>query len=129
MESARNLWMRFFYQSKSFFDLLISEKMKVLRNKQHRDYAEGYYIGIEVPENNPDIEKPLYGPNVWPTADILPGWRETMEKYHREALEVAKAVSRIIALALDLEVDFFDRQEMLGKPIATLRLLHYEGEN
>ncbi|CAL5438285.1 unnamed protein product [Camellia sinensis] len=89
-----------FYQSKSFFDLPISEKMKVLRNKQHR-----------VPENDPDIEKPLYGPNVWPTA---------------EALEVAKAVSRIIALALDLEVDFFDRQEMLGKPIATLRLLHYE---
>ncbi|KAF5934915.1 hypothetical protein HYC85_026044 [Camellia sinensis] len=42
-------------------------------------------------------------------------------------IEVAKAVSRIIALALDLEVDFFDRQEMLGKPIAILRLLHYEG--
>ncbi|XP_028080077.1 2-oxoglutarate-Fe(II) type oxidoreductase hxnY-like [Camellia sinensis] len=50
-----------------------------------------------------------------------------MEKYPREALEVAKAISRIIALALNLEVDFFDRQEMLGKPIATLRLLHYEG--
>ncbi|THG17366.1 hypothetical protein TEA_024145 [Camellia sinensis var. sinensis] len=43
------------------------------------------------------------------------------------ASEVAKAISRIIALALNLEVDFFDRQEMLGKPIATLRLLHYEG--
>ncbi|KAF5935169.1 hypothetical protein HYC85_026298 [Camellia sinensis] len=41
--------------------------------------------------------------------------------------EVAKAISRIIALALNLEVDFFDRQEMLGKPITTLRLLHYEG--
>ncbi|GMQ07179.1 hypothetical protein CsSME_00051483 [Camellia sinensis var. sinensis] len=78
--------------------------MKVLRNKQHRgytllfdedldpvnqingDYKEGYYIGIEVPENDPNLEKPLNGPNVWPTVDILPGWRETMEKYHREAL-------------------------------------------
>ncbi|XP_018630313.1 2-oxoglutarate-Fe(II) type oxidoreductase hxnY-like isoform X2 [Nicotiana tomentosiformis] len=58
----------------------------------------------------------------------LPGWRETMEKYHQEALEVAKAVSRLIALALDLDVDFFDRPEFLGKPIATLRLLHYEGK-
>ncbi|GMQ07162.1 hypothetical protein CsSME_00051476 [Camellia sinensis var. sinensis] len=134
-----------FYQSKSFFDLPVSEKMKVLRNKKHRgytplfnqsldpgnqihgDYKEGYYIGIEVPENDPDIEKLLYGPNVWPPSDVLPGWRETMEKYHREALEVAKAISRIIALALNLEVDFFDRQEMLGRPIATLRLLHYEG--
>lgn len=42
--------------------------------------------------------------------------------------EVAKAVARIIALALNLEIDYFDRQEMLGKPIATLRLIHYEGE-
>ncbi|CAL5360506.1 unnamed protein product [Camellia sinensis] len=79
-----------FYQSKSFFDLPVSEKMKVLRNKKHRgDYKEGYNIGIES--------------------------------------EVAKAISRIIALALNLEVDFFDRQEMLGKANATLRLLHYEG--
>ncbi|CAL5350348.1 unnamed protein product [Camellia sinensis] len=108
-----------FYQSKSFFDLPVSEKMKVLRNKKrrgytplfndrldsvnqiHGDYKEGYYIGIEVPENDPDIEKLLYGPNVWPPS---------------QALEVAKAISRIIALALNLEVDFFDRQEMLGKP-------------
>lgn len=40
---------------------------------------------------------------------------------------VAKEVARIIALALDLPSDFFDRPEMLGEPIATLRLLHYEG--
>ncbi|GMQ07193.1 hypothetical protein CsSME_00051492 [Camellia sinensis var. sinensis] len=46
---------------------------------------------------------------------------------YMHASEVTKAISRIIALALNLEVDFFDRQEMLGKPIATLRLLHYEG--
>lgn len=108
----------------------------------------------------------------------LPGWKETMEKYHQEALwvtvfqsyslyfirshylvnehialdlqdclircishfpsfcflslacisEVTKAVSRLIALALDLDVDFFDRPEFLGRPIATLRLLHYEGK-
>ncbi|GMQ06371.1 hypothetical protein CsSME_00050996 [Camellia sinensis var. sinensis] len=28
-----------FYQSKSFFDLPVSEKMKVLRNKKHRGYT------------------------------------------------------------------------------------------
>ncbi|THG04837.1 hypothetical protein TEA_027814 [Camellia sinensis var. sinensis] len=99
-----------FYQSKSFFDLPVSEKMKVLRNKKHRgytplfnqsldpgnqihgDYKEGFVIGIEVPENDPDIEKPLYGPNVWPPSDVLPGWRETMEKYHREALSTLHRV-------------------------------------
>lgn len=40
---------------------------------------------------------------------------------------MGKAVARIIALALDLDANFFDRPEMLGEPIATLRLLHYEG--
>ncbi|KAK7830140.1 putative 2-oxoglutarate-dependent dioxygenase, partial [Quercus suber] len=49
-----------------------------------------------------------------------------MEKFHRVALEVARAVARIIALALDLKVEFFDQPEMLGEPIAILRLLHYE---
>uniref|UniRef100_A0A5B7BEV8 Putative sexual differentiation process protein isp7-like isoform X1 n=1 Tax=Davidia involucrata TaxID=16924 RepID=A0A5B7BEV8_DAVIN len=135
-----------FAQSKMFFNLPISEKMKLLRNEKHRgytpvldeyldpenqihgDYKEGYYIGVEVHEDDTDAQKPFYGLNVWPNADTLSGWRHTMEKYHREALGVAKAVARIIALALDLEGDYFDRQEMLGKPIATLRLLHYEGQ-
>ncbi|XP_043722737.1 2-oxoglutarate-Fe(II) type oxidoreductase hxnY-like isoform X2 [Telopea speciosissima] len=134
-----------FSQSKRFFDLPKDSKMKLLRNEKHRgytpildelldpvnqvngDYKEGYYIGIEVPEDDPEAEKPFYGPNIWPATDLLPGWRQTMEKYHQEALEVAKKVARIIALALDLDADFFHKPEMLGKPIATLRLLHYEG--
>uniref|UniRef100_A0A7C9D504 Aminocyclopropanecarboxylate oxidase n=3 Tax=Opuntia streptacantha TaxID=393608 RepID=A0A7C9D504_OPUST len=134
-----------FAQSKKFFDLPLSEKMKLLRNEKHRgytpildelldpehqvhgDYKEGYYIGVEVPEDDPEADKPFYGPNVWPASDILPGWRGTMEKYHTDALEVARAVARIIALALDLDANFFDKPEMLGTPIALLRLLHYEG--
>ncbi|KAH0674504.1 hypothetical protein KY290_024753 [Solanum tuberosum] len=135
-----------FAQSKKLFDLPLEEKMKILRNEKHRgytpsldehldpdnqingDYKEGYYIGVEIPEDDPESQRPFYGSNVWPTAGTLPGWKETMEKYHQEALEVTKAVSRLIALALDLDVDFFDRPEFLGRPIATLRLLHYEGK-
>lgn len=30
------------------------------------DYKEGYYIGVEVAEDDPASEKPFYGPNVWP---------------------------------------------------------------
>ncbi|XP_030952371.1 2-oxoglutarate-Fe(II) type oxidoreductase hxnY-like isoform X3 [Quercus lobata] len=134
-----------FAQSKRMFQQPLSEKMKLLRNEKHRgytpildelldpenqlkgDYKEGYYIGVEVAEGDPEAEKPFYGPNVWPEPELLPGWRETMENYHREALEVARAVARIIALALDLKVDFFDQPEMLGEPIAILRLLRYEG--
>ncbi|KAG6739688.1 hypothetical protein POTOM_057302 [Populus tomentosa] len=93
-----------------------------------RDYKEGYYIGVEVPEDDPEADKPFYGPNVWPADGILPGWRQTMEKFHQQALGVARAVARIIALALDLEADFFDKPEMLGHPIAVMRLLHYAGQ-
>lgn len=41
--------------------------------------------------------------------------------------KVCKSISRILALALDLDVDYFDTPEMLGNPIAVMRLLHYEG--
>ncbi|EPS58682.1 hypothetical protein M569_16131, partial [Genlisea aurea] len=134
-----------FYQSKRFFSLSTDEKMKLLKNEKHRgytpifdetldrehqingDYKEGYYIGIEVSESDPDAKHAFYGPNRWPSSDILPGWRETMERYHREALSVARAVSRLMALALGLNAEFFDQPQILAKPIALLRLLHYEG--
>lgn len=34
------------------------------------DYKEGYYIGVE-PMDDPDAEKPFYGPNVWPASGNL----------------------------------------------------------
>lgn len=37
------------------------------------------------------------------------------------------AIGKLLALALDLDVEYFDRTEMLGKPIATMRLLRYQG--
>lgn len=41
---------------------------------------------------------------------------------------MAKAVARLVALALDLDINFFDKPEMIGEAIATLRLLHYDGQ-
>ncbi|KAG5087466.1 hypothetical protein JHK86_000078 [Glycine max] len=97
-----------FAQSKKFFSLPHNEKMKTLRNEQHRgytpvldelldpenqvhvgDYKEGYYIGVEKGEDDPQSKKPFYGPNNWPAPDVLPGWRETMEKFHLETLYVS----------------------------------------
>lgn len=40
---------------------------------------------------------------------------------------VSKDIGRLLALALDLDANYFDTPEMLGKPIATMRLLHYQG--
>ncbi|XP_039165853.1 2-oxoglutarate-dependent dioxygenase citB-like [Eucalyptus grandis] len=83
-----------FVQSRRFFGLPLSEKMKLLRNEKHRgytplfdqvldpanqingDYKEGYYIGEEVPEDDPRAQKPHFGPNLWPSEDILPRWRQ-----------------------------------------------------
>lgn len=31
------------------------------------DYKEGYYLGIELSEDQPDAHKPFYGPNRWPS--------------------------------------------------------------
>lgn len=42
--------------------------------------------------------------------------------------EVCKAIARILALALDLDADYFNTSEMLENPIAYMRLLHYEGD-
>ncbi|KAL3747398.1 hypothetical protein ACJRO7_016217 [Eucalyptus globulus] len=132
-------------QSRRFFGLPLREKMKLLRNEKHRgytplfdevldtanqikgDYKEGCYVGAEVPEDDPDAKKPHFGPNLWPSEEILPRWGQTMEIFHNQALNVAKVVARIIVLALDLEADFFDKPEILSKPIPILRLLHYEG--
>ncbi|CAN8277953.1 unnamed protein product [Cochlearia groenlandica] len=136
-----------FEQSKKFFALSLDEKMKVLRSEKQRGYTplydqvtdpenqvhgddkEGYYIGTEVPQDDPEWDKPFYGPNPWPNPDVLPGWRETMEKYHQEALRVCKCIAKLLALALDLDVDYFNNPIMLGKPISTMRLLHYKGKS
>lgn len=135
-----------FRQSKTFFGLPKEEKMKLLRNEKHRGYTpfrdetldpekqtegdskEGFYIGVEVAEDDPKASKEFYGPNIWPSTDLLLGWRKVMEKYHQEALEVGRKIAKLIALALDLDVDFFNKPGMLDEPIAVLRLLHYEGK-
>lgn len=135
-----------FRQSKTFFGLPKEEKTKLLRNEKHRGYTpfrdetldpekqtegdskEGFYIGVEVAEDDPKASKEFYGPNIWPSTDLLLGWRKVMEKYHQEALEVGRKIAKLIALALDLDVDFFNKPGMLDEPIAVLRLLHYEGK-
>ncbi|KAK9713165.1 hypothetical protein RND81_06G008000 [Saponaria officinalis] len=130
-----------FRQSKKLFDLPTTEKMKLLRNEKHRgytplfdqaldpknqvhaigDYKEGYYIGCEVPEDDPNANKPFFVPNIWPDSDLLPGWRQIMEKYDTQALEVGRVVARIIALTLKLDANFLDKPNLLGKPLSLLQ--------
>ncbi|KAH7290204.1 hypothetical protein KP509_30G036200 [Ceratopteris richardii] len=135
-----------FEQSRKFFSLPVEEKAKSLRNENHRGYTpyldetldpanqskgdckEGYYIGPEAPKDAARASNCFYGANVWPSEDLLPGWRETMERYRAEATMVGYKLAGLIALSLNLEKDFFRKPGRMDHPIAVLRLLHYSGE-
>ncbi|KAI5058281.1 hypothetical protein GOP47_0026451 [Adiantum capillus-veneris] len=140
------LMQQVFQQSKNFFSLPLEEKAKSLRNENHRGYTpfldetldpakqskgdckEGYYLGIELPKDLPRSSIGFYGANIWPSEELVPGWRDTMERYHAEAMTVGHKVASLVALALNLEEDFFKKPGMMDYPIAVLRLLHYSGE-
>ncbi|KAM0969667.1 hypothetical protein ACFX2A_018151 [Malus domestica] len=69
-----------FDQSRRLFELPLSAKMELLRNKNYRGYTpyldqhldhenqvheitrRGYYIGVELQEDDPEAKKPFYGP-------------------------------------------------------------------
>ncbi len=87
------------------------------------DLKEGFYIGVELPPDDPRVAAGMFnhGPNLWP--EELPGWRETMERYFTHMLDLCRLTMRALALALHLPEPYFD--EFGSDPIATLRLLHY----
>lgn len=58
----------------------------------------------------------------------LPSWRATMETFYKQALLVGRQVISLIALALNLDENFFEKIGALDNPSAFLRLLHYPGD-
>jgi len=85
-------------QARAFFAQPLAEKLRIRADANNRGYTafgeetldpaqrrgdtkEGLYFGREVSADSPEARKPLHGPNQWPDAAALPGFRPTMEAY------------------------------------------------
>ncbi|KIO16910.1 hypothetical protein M407DRAFT_33441 [Tulasnella calospora MUT 4182] len=138
-------------QAKRFFDLPSAEKMEFDIHKS--DNFKGYtpLLGENTdPENRGDLHEAfdigweelvrsgesrtlnaepsstsslVQGGNVWPNAELLPGFREALLKYYHAVVALGKTLFTIFALALGLTDNFFD--DKVTKPAACMRLLHY----
>ncbi|RVX15585.1 hypothetical protein CK203_009163 [Vitis vinifera] len=176
MGVEEELLLRVFDESQKFFSLPLEEKMK-LATKHHRGYTPMYAENLDYSSSSRgDSKESFYiGSleagrsylNRWPSEEILPSWRPTMESYHKKLLlgaksgficldnivnnvykvlllkdgkygqtqlagsrvwSVGKKLISLIAQALDLDADFFEKVGALDDPMPFLRLLHYPGD-
>ncbi|OMO59603.1 Isopenicillin N synthase [Corchorus capsularis] len=124
-----------FEQSKKFFSLPVEEKNK-LSVKNHRGYTAMYFEKLDTSlSSKGDSKESFYiGPlrenhlNQWPSEEDLPSWRSTMEAYHEKLLSAGIKLLSLIALALNLDEDFFQKVGALNEPMPFMRLLHYPGD-
>ena len=74
---------------------------------------DGYHIGAAA--------GPHFAPNVWP--DAIPEMRPLWEQYFAEMSEVSRQVMRIFAVALGLDIEFFE--DKIDDHISMFRVLNY----
>ncbi|XWS62020.1 hypothetical protein CRYUN_Cryun07bG0175000 [Craigia yunnanensis] len=124
-----------FEQSSKFFSLPIEDKMKFAK-KNHRGYTAPYAEKLDTTSlsTKGDFKESFYiGPladhlNQWPLQEDLPSWRSTMETYYKKVLSAGTKLISLIALALKLDEDFFEKVGALNEPLAFTRILHYPGD-
>ena len=87
------------------------------------DLKESFYIGAEVPADDPRVLAGRFniGPNQWPAG--LLDFPVIAQAYYRAAYALGADLVRGMALSLQLPADFFEAY--LTDAAATLRLLHY----
>lgn len=140
----KTLMASIFEQSKLLFQLSPEEKAKidVSKSKFFRGYTdfknetlnpkvqkepdtkEGYYCGVHIDENSPEYGKDTFqGPNQYPSEQLLPNFREVVDKYYYEMSALSQKFLKYIAMVLNVPIK--DMEEKFNFPVALLRLLHY----
>jgi isopenicillin N synthase-like dioxygenase len=86
---------------------------------------EGIDMGGDVVHGTSVVRSgdPLREATPLPSAEALPGWRESVAAYYRAMEKVSQALMRAIARGLSLEEHFFD--QAFDRGLSTLRLLRY----
>jgi isopenicillin N synthase-like dioxygenase len=110
-------------QARAFFALPLERKREVSVNARHRgfnalgdalmyeakrpDYKEFYSMGLELPEDDPDVVagEPLRGPNNWPKG--MPAFRAALTAYYDAMGACGADLLRCVAVSLDRPADFF----------------------
>ena len=90
------------------------------------DTKEGFYLGSEPKEGQEHT--PFQGTNQWPAEDVLPGWRNLMERYMEALVALSLRLVRLIGKAIALcspEGQEYDFSPHFTHPLTFLRLLHY----
>jgi isopenicillin N synthase-like dioxygenase len=90
------------------------------------DTKESFSIGKELEEGKGDAEQNFYSPNIWPSDDLVPGFRQTLIEYFEAVTALGRRLIRLLALSLELEENHFD--QYFDNPVQLLRLLHYSEE-
>lgn len=87
------------------------------------DMHEAFDFALELEADDPDLNKGLFGyaPNQWPQG--MDDFRQTLLRYHTEALIFGARIFQAFALALELPEDFFAPK--ITKPLSVMRVLHY----
>lgn len=136
-------------QSRAFHALPLDEKLKLKLNAAFRGYipidsstivtssvakvtkpnqSESLMLMHEVAPDDPRAlaGKPLQGPNLWPPEKLVPGFRQTMERYVSEMTKLSCLTLRLVALAL--RTPYYELARHFERPTTFLRLLHYPSQ-
>ena len=125
--------------ARTFFAFPAETKRRVAVNQRHRgfhalggatmyqakhpDYKEFFSIGLELPEDDPDVRagQALRGPNNWP--DFMPSLQTDLYAYYKEIGACGADLLKAVAFGLGIDPGFFAPR--YAKPMQRTQMVYY----